>query len=229
MIINIDGIIVTSKDYKESSKIFEVLTEKGIISVIAKGCKGLKSPLRIVSRLTRATFTLYYKEDKLSTLKEYNVINDYKNIKKDYDLINYASNITNIAYQVEHQDNDNEIYNILISSLDKINNGFNPIVITDILLIKYLSNLGVPIYDRCVICGNKDNITTISSDKGGYICSNCRTNEPVLNIKTLKYIRMFNYINIGKIEKIEMEENIISEIHNFIINYYEKYTGIYLK
>ena len=42
----IEGIIISTVDYKESSKIINILTkEEGIIGVIAKGSKNIKSQL----------------------------------------------------------------------------------------------------------------------------------------------------------------------------------------
>ena len=60
------GIILKERDYGESSKILDVLTkEYGIIGVISKGSKKLKSTLGGVStKLTYGTFHIYYKEDK---------------------------------------------------------------------------------------------------------------------------------------------------------------------
>ena len=57
-IVNVEGIILNTKDYNDTSKILDILTKDyGIIGVIAKGCKSLKSNLRSVTdNLTYATF-----------------------------------------------------------------------------------------------------------------------------------------------------------------------------
>ena len=77
MIESIKGIIIKEKSYSETSKIIDVITkEHGIISILAKGAKTLKSPLRSSStKLTYGNFNIVYKEGKLSTLKEIDVIN----------------------------------------------------------------------------------------------------------------------------------------------------------
>ena len=102
MVIDIDGIIIKVTDYKDSSKILEILTkEYGIIGVIAKGCKNLKSNLRSVTdKLTYATFTIYYKKDKLSILSEANVINNFSNIKKNIEKISYASFLVDLTRKI---------------------------------------------------------------------------------------------------------------------------------
>lgn len=90
--------------------------------------------------------------------------------------------------------------------------------------------LGIkPIIDSCVNCGTKDNIVTISSYKGGYLCKNCVNNEPIVNIKTIKLLRMFYYVDIDKISKINISDNIKLELNRFIDDYYDRYSGLYLK
>ena len=107
-IIDVEGIIISSRDYNDTSKILDIFTkEYGIIGVLAKGCKSLKSNLRsVTSNMTYATFTIYYKKDKLSILKEATVIDNFKNIQKDIVKISYASFLLDISKQVYKQCND---------------------------------------------------------------------------------------------------------------------------
>ena len=60
-----DGIVLSETNYSESSKILNVLTkEYGLIGVMSKGCRNIKSKLRGVSRkLVYGTFHVYYKEN----------------------------------------------------------------------------------------------------------------------------------------------------------------------
>lgn len=231
MVTNVEGIIINSKDYKESSKILDIFTrDYGVIGVIAKGCKSIKSNLRSVTdKLTYATFTIYYKKDKLSILSEASVINNFSNIKKDIEKISYASFLIDLTNQVYRQNNDNRLYDLLISSLKKINDNFNPLIITNIIELKYLEYLGVmPSLDGCVICGNK-NVVTLSSDRGGYLCSKCRINEPIVSDKAIKLVRMYTLVDIDKISKLDISKEVVYEVNAFIDDYYDRYTGLYLK
>ena len=231
MIIDVEGIIINSKDYKDSSRILDIFTkEYGIIGVIAKGCKSIKSNLRSVTdKLTYATFTLYYKKDKLSILSEASVINNFSNTKKDIEKISYASFLIDLTNQVYKQCEDNTLYDLLVNSLEKINNNFNPLIITNIIELKFLEHLGVmPNIDGCSICGSK-NVVTLSSDKGGYLCSKCRTNEPIVSDKAIKLVRMYTLVDIKKISKLDISKDVVYEVNNFIDDYYDRYTGLYLK
>ena len=228
----IEGIIVSVNDFKESRKILNIFTkEYGVIGVIAKGCKSIKSTLRSVTdRLTYGYFYMNYREDKLSVLSSVDVINPFKNIKKDIECISYASYILDLATQVYKQNNSSDIYKLLIDSLIKINELYDPMVITNILELKYLDYLGVmPILDRCSVCGSEKSIATLSSSRGGYICNNCLKNDRMVSAKTIKLIRMFYYVDISKIEKLDISELCKNEINTFLNEYYENYTGLYLK
>src|SRR5574344_1966961 len=152
----VEGIVLTEQNYSETSKILNVLTkEKGIIGIMSKGCRTIKSPLRSVStKLTYGKFYIYYKEGKLSILKSVDVLNNFKNIQKDIYEISYASYLLELSEQVYKHSGNEEIYELLIQGLIKINEGFDPLVITSIIELKYLDFLGVmPILDKCSKCG----------------------------------------------------------------------------
>ena len=219
MIERIEGIIIKEKSYSETSKLITLITkEHGVINLLAKGAKTLKSSLRsTTTKLTHGYFNIIYKENKLSTLKEVDIIEYYKNIKKDINKISYATYILELVEQVIKQTNNDEIFNNLVYSLKNI------------LELKCLDYLGVMmVLDCCSVCGNK-NIITISADQGGYLCKNCRKDETIVDEKTIKLLRMFYYVDISKIEKVEVSKKISEEINHFLNAYYERYTGIYLK
>lgn len=227
----IEGFIISEKSYKESSKILNVITkEHGVISLIAKGAKRLKSNLRSTTDIfTYANFEVNYKEDSLCNLIAATPINSLSNIKKDIEKISYVNFISELAKQVIKQSNNKIIYNILIDSILKINDGFDPMVITNILELKYLDFLGVsPIFDRCALCDNA-NVVTLSSVKGGFVCKNHVDNDYLVNEKTIKIIRMLKYVDISKISKLDISYEVKKEINDFINDYYDSYTGLYLK
>ena len=227
----IEGIVVSEVSYSETSKIINILTPTGIIGCMAKGAKGLKSNLRVgTTKITYGKFYISKKEEKLSILTGVDIINDFKNIKKDIVKISYATYIVDLASQVMKHNVDSNVFNILLSALIKINEGFSPVIITNILELKYLEYLGVmPIIDECAICGSKTSIATLSSSRGGYICNNCLRDDLIVSDKTIKLIRMFYYVDISKISSLDISNKSILEISNFLDDYYDRYTGLYLK
>lgn len=230
-ITKVKGIIISETSYSETSKLLNIFTsEYGIIGTIAKGAKRLKSNLRAVtSKLTYAEFQINYKEGKLSNLICADVINPFNEIKKDLLKISYASFLLELTSQVMKQTNSKDVFKYLEMTLLKIEEGFDPVVVTNILELKCLDYLGIkPILDSCAVCGNTK-ILTVSTNKGGFICSNCHTNEKIVDKKTVQVLRMLYYVDISKISKINIADTTKKEIDNFINEYYDKYTGLYLK
>ena len=190
----------------------------------------MKSKLRSVS--SKLTYGYFYisKKDELSILIEVDIIDDLKNIKKDFSKIGYLSYLVDLTNQVIKETNNFSLFDIMSSAIEKINSGFDPMIITNIVELKFLEDLGVkPILDCCSICGSKEEIVTISSDTGGYICRNCYTNQYVVDLKTIKLLRMFYYVDISKIKELNILDKNKYEINNFLTGYYERYTGLYLK
>lgn len=229
---SIEGIVLSETNYSESSKILNILTkEYGLIGVISKGCRNMKSKLRGVSRkLVYGTIHIYHKEKGLSTLIGIDVINSFSKTIMDLEKVSYASFIIDLVYQVVKQNDSDEIYDLLKDTLIKVEEGLNPLALTNILELKLLNYLGVtPSIDACSYCGNDKGIITLASDAGGYICKDCYNNEPLVSDKVIKMIRMYYYVDIKNISKLDVSSEVSFEINRFLDDYYDRYTGLYLK
>ena len=132
----------------------------------------------------------------------------------------------NLPYKITNE----EIYDIFIATVLKINNKLDPLILTNILEIKMLDYLGVSLnLNSCNKCGNKTNIVTIDGDVGGYVCKNCLTNEIIVKPSTIKMLRMYYYVDIKTISDLKISSTTKNEINNFLSRYYDRYTGLYLK
>ena len=227
MIKKINGIVVKEIPYKETSKIIDVYTKDGIYSVIAKGAKRIKSPFFSgTSFLSYGQFCIYEK-DGLSTLKSVDIISSFKNILKDIISISAATYIVNLAIQVYKQNNDSNIFELLLSSLKKLDSNINPLGIVNIFEIKMLNFLGLQLdFDTCRVCGNSNPIY-LSLDYSGCLCSNCT--HSITNPKIIKLLKLYTIVEIDKIDKLELDNRLLLSVNKFIDEYYEKYTGVYLK
>lgn len=230
--IEVTGFILSEIPYGDTSKIVNIFTKDGVIGCIAKGAKSLKSNLRVnTTKFTYGKFIINKKQDKLSLLTEAYSIDELVNIKANLLLITYLSYIVELTNQVIKQTNDYEsLYNLFISVILKMNNNLNPKVLTNIYELKVLDYLGVGInFNSCNICGSTKSIITIDGDIGGYVCSNCYTNETIYDNKTIKMLRMYYLIDVSTISELKISDNVINNIDKFINIYYDRYTGLYLK
>lgn len=228
----VEGIILSDTNYSESSKILNVFTkEYGVIGILSKGCRTMKSKLRGVSqKFTFGDFHIYYKETGLSTLISVDCKKNFSHILSDIEKISYLSFATELITQVMRQTEDNEIYDLYRAYLLKLEDGIDPLVLTNILELKLLEFLGVrPFIDGCSVCGSQGAIVTINTVAGGYLCKNCYRNEKIYSDKLIKLVRMFYYVDIEKISKLEVSAPVRKELNEFIDEYYEHYTGLYLR
>ncbi len=230
-VISIEGFVISAISYKESSRILNILTpEYGIIGVISKGCKSIKSKLRLVSdKFAYGIFHLYYKENGLSVLIDGDIKNYFENIKSDITKISYLSYLTELASGVYKECENKEVYDLFINGVLKIEEGLDPKIISNILELQFLEYLGINLnLDECVKCGNTK-VVTVSLSKGGYVCNNCRTNEPIYEEKVIKMLRLYYYVDISKISSLDIENNISNKINDLIDEYYDEYSGIHPK
>lgn len=231
-IIKTEGIVIGETNYSESSKILKVLTKDyGIVSIMSKGCRNLKSKLRGVSgKLVYANFQFYYKENGISTLISADTIDTLRNILIDIEKISYVTYLLDLTEQVYKNTYDNNIYDLFINVIKKINEGYDHEVLTYIYELKLLDYLGIrPNIDECSICGNKKNIITISTKNGGYVCQNCYKSGKIYSSKTIQLIRIFFYVDINQVTKVSIKPETKKEIEEFITEYYEELSGLYLK
>lgn len=227
----VEGIVLNETNYSETSKILNILTkEYGYISVISKGSRTLKSKLRGISmKLVYANFTIKYKDGGISTLIEGNVINSFKYIMTDLKKMNWSIYLISLIKSVLKESNNEEIFFILKKTLLKINDNFDPKVLTSIVEIKLLKYLGVkPNFSECITCNSKE-ILTFDINQGGMVCKNCYLDTYIFSNNTLKLLKLFQDVDIEKIDKLNISSGKTKEeIEHFIHEYYDTYTGIYL-
>lgn len=230
MITKVEGFILSTVNYGETSLVIQLFTkEYGIIGLMAKGAKSMKNKLHALTLpYTYGFFYVYLKPNKLSILKDVDLITPFKNIHNDITLISTMTYLSDLTAQVFKESEEQIIYDLFINGLKKIEDGFDPLVITNILEVKYLNFLGVGfVLDSCINCQSKTNIVTIG--EGGLICKNCYVNEPIIPLACIKLIRLYEYVDINSIKNINVSDKNKKIIDVFLENYYHQYTGMYLK
>ena len=230
-IISVEGIVVSTTPFKENSKILNIFTkDHGIVGCVSKGCKSLKSKLRLISeKYAYGTFHMYYKEDGLSTLIDGDIKDYFINIKSDIVKVSYLTYICELSMNAYKESLSEEIYPLMESAILKIEKGFDPKIITNVLELQYLEYLGINLnLDSCVVCGNPK-VVTLSLEKGGYICAKHRTSEPLLSEKVMKLLRLYYYVDISKITSLDIDKEVSEEINHIIEEYYDEYSGVFVK
>lgn len=232
MITKVEGFILSEVNYGETSKVINVLTkEYGLVGMMCRGVKSMKSRLRALTlRFTYGFFYIYKKEGKLSILKDVDVIDGLQHIHSNIVLLGYLNYLSDLTYQVYKECESDQIFPLFLEVVKKMNQGLSPVILTNILEIKYLDFLGVSLnLDSCIRCGRTDAILTIDADSGGYLCKNCVKNEKIVSLKTVKMIRMYYYVDVKSISSLHISDEVSKDIDDFLTKYYDRFTGIYLK
>ena len=216
------GIIVKNMDYKDDSKIIFIITNEGLISLIARGANKLKS-----KNNSKGKF--------ITTAK---IIHNYNNIKVNIDIYTKILIILEMSYVLAPHITDYELFFRFLSDiLDLINNyKYSDLINLYVLTfrIKLLYLLGVaPILSKCVSCGRKENLIGFSLDNGGMLCLNCASDLNKINHSN--YIQLFRILYLTKLGKLNDEylielnksynEEDIENIDKLINSYYESYLG----
>ena len=112
MLLEVEGIVLSETPYGETSKIINLYTkEKGLIGIMCKGAKSMKSMFRASTQvLSYGIFNLHYKEGKLSTLTGVDIIDPLINIKEDLKKITTAFYLIKLITQVLKDTQDPKIY-----------------------------------------------------------------------------------------------------------------------
>ena len=228
----VTGVILHVTPFKENSEILQVLTkEEGLIGLLCRGSKNIKSKFLNKTRLYNyASFQIKFKSEGLSLVTEIKVINYYSYLHSSIILISYLVYIGSLSYQVAKQEQKREVLEILLSTLEKMNRGLDPLVLCNILELKYLKYLGINLnLEACVKCGKKTSIKTLNGEIGGLICDECYQNEYIVSKRTIYLIRYYATLDIDSLKEIRVSEVTKKEINLFLSNYYQNYTGLYLK
>lgn len=213
----IEGIILRSIDYKETSKIIYLLTKDRIESVLVRGVKKMNSKFKAMI-LNYNHVLCYTSDSKLPVLTDMDLIYEYKNIKSNLEKNKCSGMIIKVLNQTKYE--DSRIYDILIKTLYYIDKD-DEIYYLITFLIKNTYFLGISPNFSCVCEGNKKYIG-FSLKEGTIVCENCCKNA---------YINMELTYQLNKLYFSRLEEKIDinnDEMLDFIKKYYQYHALIAL-
>ena len=192
MKIDIEGIVIRQNPYKEKDAMVSVLTKDGIVSFLARGVLSISSKNKSSCLpFSYSAFSLNSKADKLS-------LQQGKLIKSYYHFYNSLENLASINLIseciIKFIDEENTyLYAYLKSYLELLDQGFDEITLTAIMLAQIVKNSGYDLdYSSCVKCGSKNNIVHVSYHEGGFICSKCVNKKQ--DIDSQEYLKSFRYV-----------------------------------
>src|SRR5690625_4237767 len=176
MLTKVEGIILKTQEYGETHKIVTIFTKQyGKISAICRGANKVKSKLSSVTQpFIKGEFLIYLSRG-LSTVRQGEMLQSFRQIREDIIKTAYAAYITELSDKLlDTNEPDLNVYNQLSNTLTWVNDQLDyaiPIIMYELKLFQ--KGGFAPIVDQCVICNHSNNLYAFSIQEGGILCKPC--------------------------------------------------------
>ncbi|MBW6441301.1 DNA repair protein RecO [Patescibacteria group bacterium] len=155
---NIRAVVLKSVKYKDSDKIFTLLTkEQGKISAIARGVRKISSRRSgNLDTLNLVLVKIHEDSSGFKNIEEVRTIESFKSIKKNLDKSLKAYYISELVYRATEEDNQfSGIFELLVKCLKALDkNGYSGDLFVTYFEIRLMKILGYQLtLDKCGKCG----------------------------------------------------------------------------
>lgn len=224
------GIVLKSIPYRENDAILTVyFKEFGKLSIIALGIRKAKSKnASACQMLCYSEFTFFLRKG-LSRLVKASIINAYRYLEQQIDSQACATFICEYYYRaVAENQPDLKAYHFLMKSLEKLNQGYPPVLIYLLAMAYILKDSGSAIMvDHCVHC-DSTKIVSISILDGGFLCAQHANEESYYPIEVLRCFRYINRLDIDDIDQFDFSKATIAEVRRLMEAFFEEYSPLRL-
>jgi len=222
-------IILNRKPFREyDSKLTIYSKERGKIYLVARGARKIKSKLSGHIEPISCSNVMIIRGRNLDYAGSAFNINNFKNLKNDYDkIICAAAGLNFVEKMVKEGEGDERIFCLLKNYLEFLDNtdlNNNYSLLFNFFKLKIFDFLGYrPELYNCVICKNKIKTggNKIDSRRGGIVCASCKTSGSLtISDDCIKVLRLGNNYDFIKLFKIKMEESLKSEAIKIISSFH---------
>ncbi|MCK4552030.1 MAG: DNA repair protein RecO [Tenericutes bacterium] len=216
-----EGIILKKINYKESSEIIYLYTREGMKSVLIHGSNKMKSPYLSFSKVLNVV-SLHTSGKDLKTLRDGDVLKNYRNISNDLEKYTYVTLILEKIYFFSTHSHDHEkLYNFIIKIFDIVEGNVEYIPYLNMIELKLLYLLGVnPLFAHCVSCVKTENLT-FSVKAGGMCCEEHLIGKSTISPLGTLAMQQLYYYDLQKEEEMNINDLYLKEIRIVLDKYYE--------
>ncbi len=218
--IKVLGLVLQAGNIGEYDKRIVLLTkERGRISAFARGAKKATSPYAAACQpFTFGTFSLYEGKNSFNVMWA-QVDNYFAELKKDLDLIYYASYFSEFASYLTRENNDEmKILKLLYQSLRALEKKtIPPPLIRRIYEIKIMAfyGLGMEVF-QCVRCGSRENLTGFQPSEGSVVCASCGKSLYPVSPSTLYTLQFILCSPVEKLYTFRVSQEVQKELEMII-------------
>lgn len=220
-----EGIVTRVIDYRDNTKILTVISDTGSQGLIVRGATNLKShTFSYTQELVKINF-----EGNKKYLSGGKLLNSYRNIKADFNILSSALQILEIINMFIEHINDFATFYVFVDQIfTLLNEGIDSKKLEIIFKIKTLYLLGLsPNFTKCVVCDTEEGLVGFSIFSGGMKCRDHITNEDyIYNHDIIKQLRLMYLAKLENlVENIDKVECDYDGCDSFISKYYDHFLG----
>lgn len=230
-----EGIVIRTVPYGESNTIITLYTkELGKIGVMARGAKKPKSRFTSIAQLFTYGIFVFQRGRGLGTLQQGEALSSFRHIREDLVKTAYAAYLTELLDRyTSEEDMKLDLFGWLRQSLEYINHGIDPEVITFLFELKIMKTAGiVPELSRCVSCHATEGDFSFSIREGGFLCERCAYKDPYrMNISkgAARLLNMFYHLDLARLGNVSLKKETKRELRMLFDAYMEEYSGVFIK
>jgi DNA repair protein RecO (recombination protein O) len=231
----VEGIVIKTVPYGESNTIITLYTkELGKIGVMARGAKKPKSRFTSIAQLFTYGIFVFQRGRGLGTLQQGEALSSFRHIREDLVKTAYAAYLTELLDRYTSEEEMKlDLFGWLKQSLEYINHGIDPEVITFLFELKIMKTAGiVPELSRCVSCHAGEGNFSFSIREGGFLCERCAYKDPYrMNISkgAARLLNMFYHLDLARLGNVSLKKETKKELRMLFDAYMEEYSGVFIK
>ncbi len=232
MVEKVEGIILKSIDYKESSKLVHVFLKGiGITSILIRGAKRKNCKLTSLSDPITIALLEFTKKKGITPLNDGKVINRFINIKSDILTTSYIYNIFELVYMSLENNTPNDVlYDYLSKALLKVEEGFSAILVNLVFKVKLLFYNGLaPSLLFCSVCGKKESFFDFDLDELSGKCKNCSSMKIIIPSEYGELLKQIYYVKVENLDSLDISKENVKYLYEHLTNIYVFKAGIKLK
>lgn len=235
MLQKLEGIVIRTNEYGETNQIVTIYTrEMGKVGAMARGAKKPKSRLSSISQLFTNGLFLVQVTSGLGTLQQGEIIQSMRAIREDLVITAHAACVVELTDRLTEDRAANPfLYELLLQTLQYMNDGVDPEVLLYIYEIKMLQVAGIaPYLSGCAVCGRTEGNFSFSIKEGGFICHVCLSQDSFaipISAAAVKLLRLFYYLDLKRLGNVSVKKETKLQLSQVLTAYYDEYSGIMLK
>ncbi len=207
-----DAIVLRRADWRDYDRMATLLTPKGRIDAVARGCRKPKSPLLSAAEVfTAGEYALYESKGRYS-IEQFRATDTFYPLRLDYDRLVHGAYWLRLAEIQAMPDSDcEELFHLLLRALAHLAyTELPPAMWTMAFELHYMRALGIlPQMDQCVRCGKPvDGPAWFDCAGGGVACETCKRALPEITNGARRIMLRTPLVRFDNAAKLEGHENL---------------------